>query len=285
MKRFWLSIAILGAFVLTGCRLGNKEAAETEQDTTAADTMAVVVDPDTLLLDEEVKAGMVSASMDELFDDFIFGFDQSNRLQRERTRWPLTSVGKDGQRRQIAREEWQHHYVFMGQDFAMVFWSNAAEMDLPSDTTLCNASVEQIYLHSREIHDYHFQRDTLTGKWMLEAVEVHAFEEHELCDFLDFYGKWATDSLFQREHVTTPLRYTMTDDDAGQTVSGTIDVDQWFTFAPMLPRDVITNVRYGQVYAHTPRLIMQMREPGSGMQTTFTFHRQGDTWRLTALEE
>jgi hypothetical protein len=65
---------------------------------------------------------------------------------------------------------------------------------------------------------------------------------------------------------------------------GFIDVDQWFEFAPELPRDVLTNIRYGQEYADLRRVIMQMRGISNGLQIELSFVREGDSWRLVGYE-
>lgn len=265
--------------VSTASRNPSEKLTDAEWDTLQADV-------DTFPLDEELAEEPVPVTVDEMFDDFAFAFDQSNRLQRQRIRFPLDVVEADGERHEIERSEWEHQSIFLGQDYCTVLWNARRQMTLNEDSSITEVSVEQIYLHSRQVEAFHFQRDTLSGQWQLTMRSTTPFEHFDLMNFLDFYRQFATDSIFQRQHVHDPLRFSMTyEDSETSSIEGTIDVDQWFEFAPEMPQDVITNIRYGQTYPNPNRIIMQMRGFSNSLQNLFTFRRNvSGEWQLIAFE-
>lgn len=241
---------------------------------------------DTFALDLEPAAEPTAMIEDELFNDFIFKFDQSARLQRARVRFPLPVLHLNGDESSIEQADWRHHAIFLGQDFCTVLWNSRQQMSLAQDSSVASARVEQIYLHSRTISAYSFERDTMNGLWMLAEMYDIPFEHTDLEGFFDFYRQFATDSTFQRQHVRTPLRYTTADEDSEyEPITGTIDADQWFEFAPEIPQDVITNVNFGQTYPNPNRMVVQMRGLANGLQSIMIFHRDiSGRWQLTDYE-
>ena len=251
-------------------------------DSLAEDSIAAAAD--TLLLDLETLDTPLPKTVDEVFDDFIFSFDQSNRLQRSRIIFPLPVTEGNGEKHYIQRHEWQHHYLFLHQDFCTVLWNSRRQMDMAQDSSVCEARVDQIYLHSRQIDSYVFQRDSMTGQWMLTEECIVPFEHTDMAPFLDFYSKFVTDSLYQRHHVADPLRYSTSDNEDYDTVVGTINTDQWFEFQPEMPQDVLVHIAYGQTFSNKNRMLLQFRGIRNGLQSLFIFHRDGERWRLTDFE-
>ena len=275
--------------VLAGCRERPQPQAARARHVdgrTVEEPDTLPSEADTLLMDEELAESPLPETVDETFDDFAFAFDQSNRLQRQRILFPLDVVEADGERHQVARAEWEHQSIFLGQDYCTVLWNSSQQMALSDDSCVNAVRVEQIYLHSRVVESFHFERDTLSGKWMLTMRSSTPFEHFDLLDFLEFYRQFATDSVYQRQHVHDPLLFSMTyEDSESGSIEGTIDVDQWFEFAPEMPQDVITNIRYGQNYPNPNRIVMQMRGFSNSLQNLFTFRRNmAGQWELTAFE-
>ena len=241
---------------------------------------------DTLTLDEMTEETPLPVTMDELFDDFIFSFDQSNRLQRARIDFPLTVMEADGSIHAIERSEWHHRYLFLQQDFCTAFWESASQMDVLSrDTNITHARLEHIFLHSRQVDAYLFNRDTLSGEWFLSEEQISSYEHSPLASFLDFYQRFATDSIYQRQHLSHTLRFrTMDEENDYEVIEGTIDADQWTEFAPELPQDVLVCVNYGQSYSNKNRLVMQLRGISNGLQNVLRFQCDEGRWRLTEFE-
>lgn len=289
MKGKWLFGAAVVLTVMVACQMSQRhmEAPEEAEESDFEEVPdSFFCASDTLPMDEELAAAPLPVTVDELFDDFVFLFDQSNRIQRQRILFPLVITEADGETHTMTRKDWEHRSLFLGQDFCTVLWSSRHQMAMAEDSTISQASVEQIYLHSRQIETYRFERDSMTGQWMLVAQYEEPFEQCDLQDFLDFYRQFATDSIYQRSHLKNPLRFTMTDENLEDgTIAGTIDADQWFEFAPDIPQDVITNIRYGQSYRAHNHILMQLRGINNGLQNIFSFSRDDNgRWRLTAFE-
>ena len=290
MKLRSFAIFITGAMTLLACRdagrapiFSDAEVRQLMGGDTIGSTDATV-EADTFAIEPEP----LPHAVDELFDDFIFAFDQNTALQMERVRFPfhIDAIGNEADSI-VNRQQWHHHHVFMHQDFYTVLWGSPREMLLADDIDVAQAAVEQIYLHSRNATSLDFQRDSTSGKWQLVAEQRRSFDEmsSSMMDFLDFYANFATDSIFQRRHVSNNLRFVSTDEDGeDEPIVGFIDVDQWFEFAPELPRDVLTNIRYGQDYSNLRRVIMQMRGISNGLEIQLSFVRDNGTWRLVGYE-
>lgn len=58
---------------------------------------------------------------------------------------------------------------------------------------------------------YYFERKE--GMWMLEAINLRHIEEGEGENFVDFYTRFVTDSVYQSKHITTPLQFVTIDPD------------------------------------------------------------------------
>ena len=278
--------ACVAVALILSCK-GNGKVHVSDADDLLEDTLwtdSLESDADTLLLDLETIDTPLPETVDELFDDFLFSFDQSNRLQRSRILFPLSVINADGETQQIERQEWNHHYMLLHQDYCTVLWNSRRQMVLAQDTSVCDARVDQIYLHSRIIDSYIFHRDSVSRQWMLTEVCKIPFENTDLANFLDFYREFATDSIFQRRHVADPLRYTTTNDDDYEMVEGNINTDQWFEFQPDIPEDILVNIAYGQTYHNAHRMLLQIRGINNGLQTLFVFNRDGERWRLVEYE-
>ncbi|MBR0244673.1 MAG: DUF4348 domain-containing protein [Bacteroidaceae bacterium] len=289
MKQKWVLWALFGSLFVAACikQKQEQEALAPEAPPTLTDEQedSLLAEADTLLLDEELADEPLPTSADELFDDFLFLFDHSNRFQRHRVRFPLPVTEANGDRHEIERRQWQHHSMSLGQDFCTVLWNGHRQMEM-SNEMQNEARVEHIYLHSRLVEIFDFERDSLNGQWMLTAQRSVPLDDYELTNFIDFYREFATDSVFQRRHVHDPLRFSMASEDTEEgMVQGTIDVDQWFEFAPEMPQAVLVNINYGQQYHNPNRVVMQMRGFSDSMQNLFVFRRDGGgRWRLTEFE-
>lgn len=234
---------------------------------------------------ELLEQQSVPQAVDEVFNDFINNFDMKDAFQRQRVAFPLTVSEANGQTTTINADEWQHRYLFMRQDYCTVLWNSEQEMyDFDGMDEPSEASVEQFYLHSGTMTTLSFQRDEL-GRWMLLEIHNGSFQNHELASFIDFYRQFVTDTIYQHQHLMPHLKYATADDESEDgIIEGTIDSEQWRQFAPEMPQDAITNIRYGQTYNHPHRIVMQMYGFADGFQSLFHFRRDGSEWKLTGFE-
>ncbi|MCR5820701.1 MAG: DUF4348 domain-containing protein [Bacteroidaceae bacterium] len=281
-KYFWL---LIGSAFLPACNHGHVEG----DNSICADSDSIFasdsIDADTLPLDDVFEKSPMPITVDELFDDFIFAFDQSNSLQRQRTHFPLPVTDENGNCRYIHKQDWKHRTLFPGHEFCTAFFNYSGQMQMTTSTEGKWAEVENIDLEQKEISRLHFDRDSL-GRWILTGEKAVAYESHLLAGFFDFYQQFISDSTYQIRHVAKSLRYVSSDEDdeESERVEGFIDADQWFEFAPELPKHQLTNILYGQTYNNPNRLIMQIRGLGNGMQNLLVFQLQHHQWILTSYE-
>lgn len=260
-------------------------AHEVLADSTDVGDDGLLEEADTLAFDEAMDEEPLPTNVDETFDEFLFLFNHSNRFQRMRVRFPITMMDAQGTPHELTKRQWEHHSMSLGQDFCTVLWNSQQQMDL-SNEVLERASVEHIYLHSRLVETFDFERDNLSGQWMLAGSRNISFEDYVLAGFLDFYREFSSDSIYQRRHVRDPLNFSMASEDSEDgIIRGTIDVDQWFEFAPEIPSAVLVNINYGQRFENPQRIVMQMRGFSDSMQNLFTFQKDlNGRWKLTAFE-
>lgn len=120
---------------------------------------------------------------DELFDDFIFNYASDEKLQRQRTVFPLPYYNVDTPSR-IEKKYWKHDYLFTRQSYYTMLFDNEEDMDLIGDTTLNSVQVEWIFLQTHMVKKYYFERKK--GMWMLEAINLRHMEKGENENFVDF---------------------------------------------------------------------------------------------------
>lgn len=263
------SICLLVSAVLllmVSCNSGKTESSEQQVDSLLKDSVA----SDSVSLQEEDELPLLPTGeqnrVDELFDDFLFLFVRSRSIQRSRN-----SSGS------------ACDFSFMSGEYCTNLYSSRAEMMLNEDTMLTSASVERIDLGSQMITSFKFAKSG--GKWRLIHQDTYGFENSDMCDFLEFYSHFTTDSTFQTKSMARSIGVSMTDpDDENQTIDGFIDREQWSTICESFPSGVISNIRYGQIYHGRHRMMLEKMAMGEGLGETFTFEKRGGEWKLTQFE-
>ena len=263
-------------FWSTGCT--EKKVAAT--DTTVADS-ADTATTDTL--EQLINEQPMPKAADELFDDFIFNFAANRKLQYSRIQFPLKVVNGKTEKT-VQKSAWKMEHFFMNQGYYTLIFDNRKQMTLVKDTSVNSVVVEKIYLRKKKVKQYVFNR--IDGKWNLVEVNTGAMVQNTNASFLDFYQKFATDSLYQVQHLDDPIHFSGPDpDDDFSNMTGDIAPETWPAFAPELPRDFIYNIMYGQKYTQSNRKIFVMRGIANGMEMELTFQRKGGEWKLTRLSE
>ena len=158
-------------------------------------------------------------------------------------------------------------------------------MDLVGDTSLTSVQVEWIFVKTRMMKKYYFER--IKGAWILEAINLRPIERDENEDFVEFFGHFATDSLFQSLRVCEPLAFVTTDpDDDFSVLETTLDLNQWFAFKPALPAERLSNINYGQRNDDgSPTKILALKGIGNGFSNILYFRRKAGEWELYKFED
>ncbi len=221
---------------------------------------------------------------DETFDDFIFSFASDKKMQQQRIHFPLI-FNNNNTVTKIKREFWKKDDFFTKQSYYTMLFDNESDMDLMSDTSLNSAQFEWVYMKTNMIKKYNFKRKK--GAWMLESIFLHPIEPSENENFVDFFHKFANDSIFQRSRIHQPLIFVTTDpDDDFSILETTMEINQWFAFAPKLPKDKFSNINYGQKNSsNSSTKILTMKGLANGFSNTLYFRRQGKEWEFYKFED
>ena len=268
---------IIGAisFSSTGC---------TEKKTSANDSDSVsIVKPaaTTDTIDQIIAEAPVPKAADELFDDFIFNFAANRKLQMKRITFPLP-VTTRGNTSYITAKRWKMEHFFMHQEFYTLIFDNMKQMNVVKDTTIDNAIVEKINLQRNSIKQYIFKR--IDGQWMMTGIVNGGISKSKNASFLRFYHHFANDSIFQVNSINDPLDFTgPSPDDDFSDMTGILSPEQWPSFAPELPKDMIYNIIYGNSYTESSKKIFVIRGIANGLETELTFQKKSGKWKLTKI--
>ena len=273
-------LAVLTVVYFTSVGCSDKKPAQvhdsTSVDSVIADTQAV---DSTEKLIEETP---MPKAADELFDDFVFNFAANRKLQMKRVHFPLPVYHNDKLVKSIGKRAWKMEHFFMHQDYYTLILDNQKQMNLVKDTAIDHVVIEKVFYAKKKVQQFLFNR--INGEWMMTSINYKPMYTNMNASFLKFYGKFATDSAFQAEHLHNPVKFVGPDpDDDFSTMSGDIEPETWPAFAPQLPHGMIYNIIYGQKYAESNQKIFVIRGIANGMETILTFKRVHGKWMLTKL--
>lgn len=273
-----LAVLTVVCFTSVGC--SDKKPAQvhdsTSVDSVIADTQAV---DSTEKLIEETP---MPKAADELFDDFVFNFAANRKLQMKRVHFPLPVYHNDKLVKSIGKRAWKMEHFFMHQDYYTLIFDNQKQMNLVKDTAIDHVVIEKVFYAKKKVQQFLFNR--INGEWMMTSINYKPMYTNMNASFLKFYGKFATDSAFQAEHLHNPVKFVGPDpDDDFSTMSGDIEPETWPAFAPQCAHGMIYNIIYGQKYAESNQKIFVIRGIANGMETILTFKRVHGKWMLTKL--
>lgn len=279
MKKLIAGVVVLSVFAACGNKKVNMDpfaAITTEVDSIRQrlDSAHQVKSPEA---PEPIEA-------DESFDDFIYNFASDDALQRQRVKFPLPYYnGND--KLNIEEEDWKHDSLFTRQSYYTLLFDREEDMDLVGDTALTSVQVEWMDIKTRMMKKYYFER--IRGAWILEAINLRPIERNENEDFIEFFSKFATDSIFQSRRVRNPLAFVTTDpDDDFSILETTLDFNQWLAFKPVLPDGHLSNINYGQRNDdRSPTKILALKGIGNGFSNLLYFRKRGEGWELYKFED
>lgn len=219
---------------------------------------------------------------DELFDDFLFNFIGNRKLQIERVKFPLPVI-KGKQTTMLTRKQWKMEQLFLKQGFYTMILDNEKQLELSKDTTVNHVVVEKVQLDSKTVEQFVFNREE--GLWMLTEINHDAMTQNSNAAFLDFYARFATDSLFQVESLGEPVKTTVPDpDDDFSMIDGEFYPEQWQDFQPqVLPKGFLYTISYGQELKKGKQKIFIIRGISNGLETEMTFQLKEGKWKLVKL--
>lgn len=277
MIRVLKKVLLVCCIGLAACSDGRRQvdtsAGEALQDSIVAETDSIDV------VAEEGDAMPVGA--DELFDDFFFNYASSRHQQLERTRFPLAVINID-KPLQVQKKDWKMETFFMKDDCYTLFFDSQEQMELMSDTTLMRVVVERFEISDNVVEQFVFSRES--GRWMLHEVRLQELPQNPNAQFLKFYERFATDSLFQQESLADRIIFSGPDpDDDFATIDGVITPDFWEAFRPELPSGKLYNIVYGPQNPASIEKIFLLRGIDNGVEVELTFKLKRGRWKLTKL--
>lgn len=273
-----LAVLTVVCFTSVGC--SDKKPAQVH-DSTSVDS--VIADTQTVDSTEKlIEETPMPKAADELFDDFVFNFAANRKLQMKRVHFPLPVYHNDKLVKTIGKRAWKMEHFFMHQDYYTLIFDNQKLMNLVKDTAIDHVVIEKVFYAKKKVQQFLFNR--INGEWMMTSINYKPMYSNMNASFLKFYGRFATDSAFQAEHLHNPVKFVGPDpDDDFSTMSGDIEPETWPAFAPQLPHGMIYNIIYGQKYAESNQKIFVIRGIANGMETILTFKRVHGKWMLTKL--
>ena len=273
-----LAVLTVVCFTSVGC--SDKKPAQVHDSTSVDSVIADTQDVDST--EKLIEETPMPKAADELFDDFVFNFAANRKLQMKRVHFPLPVYHNDKLVKSIGKRAWKMEHFFMHQDYYTLIFDNQKQMNLVKDTAIDHVVIEKVFYAKKKVQQFLFNR--INGEWMMTSINYKPMYTNMNASFLKFYGKFATDSAFQAEHLHNPVKFVGPDpDDDFSTMSGDIEPETWPAFAPQLPHGMIYNIIYGQKYAESNQKIFVIRGIANGMETILTFKRVHGKWMLTKL--
>jgi hypothetical protein len=226
-------------------------------------------------------------AVDELFDDFFYTFAVNPVFQLRRINFPLPCIDGDATK-EITRDDWQQYNRFNSQDYFSFIYERDEDTALQKDTAINRVNVEWIYLQDDYVETYTFRR--FKSKWILMSVTVSDIDALPNGEFLRFYAHFVSDSAFQAESISEPLKFVLTDeadeDDEGTESDTLLDISGWMAMRDELPipHEALVSVDYGQPSQNRQHKTLLMAGMGDGLFMKFQFRREDGNWMLTAIE-
>lgn len=269
-----LAVLILAGAMMAACSDGRQRNGV--QNAIFADSILMPGDS----MDTEV-AENVPAEADELFDDFFFNYASHKLWQRERTVFPLLVV--DGEKTtKIEQHQWKQEFFFMKQDYYTLLFDSPGQRELVHDTAMADVTVERIDLEEARVQQFLFSRRS--GRWMLHEIKWQPLTSNPNAQFLAFYQRFASDSVFQHKSLASQIVFSGPDpDDDFSVINGVITPDFWDAFKPELPQPIIYNIVYGQQDPAATQKIFLLRGIANELEVEMTFNLQYGRWKLTKL--
>lgn len=279
MRKLIAGVIALG--LLLSCSNSKTKGGPFAATNNGVDSASVAVDS---ILAEDLSEEPEPTQADESFDDFIYNFASDNALQRRRIKFPLPYY-KEERKLNIEEKHWKHDSLFTNDRIYTILFDKEKDMDLVGDTSLTSVQVEWIYVKTQMLKHYYFER--IKGAWILEAINYRPLQKDGNEDFMEFFARFATDSLFQSSRIAHPLIFVTSDpDDDFSILETSLDLNQWFAFKPELPTVRLSNIRYGQrIDANSSTKILALKGVGNGFSNILYFRRRAGEWKLYKFED
>lgn len=249
------------------------------------------------LFSEEPEAEP-SVTVDENFNDFLFTFLHNSNFQSQRIVLPLPvcNIVEVGGTSIRTLQDFSALMQDVDKDYYVLLLDNLDELDSAPLDAASQARVHVVDLASEQVNSFSCSRDD--GLWKIQSLVRHTLVTFAYADFMYFYRRFASDSIYQAAHVAHPLTVCLEDEEGeGDIIEGTIDADQFPAFSPVLPSGRFMIIEYGTVTDDDGtrqrdsgtgildrRCVMAKCGIGNGMMDILTFEKGTEEWKLTEIE-
>ncbi len=295
MKKLLFLFVPLMAFGILSLGLGSCKDSKKDNEVESTDSLQDdddldSLDADTAVVDntpvsqaeEIIDATPMPKTADELFDDFFFNFSNSRKVQKERIKWPL-EMEVNGAKKTMAENQWSMERFYADDGFYVMLLDDDKQTKLAKDTSVTSVAVKHVNIPNNSLETFSFNR--IEGRWMMTLLEKESLSESRNANFLKFYQKFATDTLFCQQSLAETIKFTGPDEeDENITTTRDITAEEYGMWAPELATDFYT-LSYGQKNESSNSKVFIMRQPASSQECRLYFRRQGSKWTLYRLEE
>ncbi len=276
-----VALAISGAIGVAGCG-GRQTADEAWVDSVleACDS----IPEDTLVYDVEDLP--LSEAVDGNFVDFLYTFTHNRTFQLSRLQLPLAVMDDAEEPQRYIRNQRTFDGEFnpTSKDYYVLLLNDLSELENAFGDGATTAALHLVDLPANRIRCFDCVRTE--GIWQVVMENDKSLGSYSRGGFLEFYHRFATDSVYQIAHIAQPLNISMPDEDEeGEMIEGTIDADQFPVFSPELPVGQIMVMECGERACNPNRVVMVKCGMASSMMDVLTFERDGEGWKLVSLEE
>lgn len=247
----------------------------------AADSV-LAVPPDT------VQSGDTTAvapppTVDELFADFIYSYTTNRRFQLERTDFPVREYVDGRLRGSVEKSRWRFDRLYYKHSLHIIILDSERKVRRLLSVRPDTVRVEWLLFGKKRCRQYLFVRER--GLWRMNRINIFPISRHADAEFLEFYDRFASDSVFQSQHLAETIDFTTYDEDNHfQKIEGLIEKDQWPAFHPDLPADDIFNIDYGMGLGNRNVRVISVRGNSNSMSSIFKFVRKRNGWTLVKFE-
>ena len=277
MKKLYLGLLLAVAAV--SCT--NKKTAQTETVAQTAVEDSAEANADTIGIDSAETTP--PPAVDELFADFIYSYTTNRSFQYRRTDFPLKKYENGKFAGAVNRIDWKFDKLYYKHSLHIIILDGEKELNNLINLKPDTVRVEWLLFSRRRCKQYVFAREN--GSWRMNRINYFPISRHKDAGFLNFYEKFATDSVFQSEHLNETIDFiTFDEDNHYQKIEGLIESDQWPVFHPELPANDIFNIDYGLGLHNKNVRVVSVRGNSNGMSSMFKFVRHKGVWKLVKFE-
>lgn len=228
--------------------------------------------------------------VDDNFEDFLYAYSVDSNLQYLRTSFPLPIYLGDSLT-YCAEEEWELDSLLVRSPYYSFLLDDVAQDTLLTTDDISEVKVSYYDVNHETCRRYYFKK--IKGVWLLEALHYapsHLLEntQSKLGTFINFWMKFANDSIFQQQHIKRTLPYVTVDEQHSDSIiQGVIDSEQWPSFRPYLQSDHLISLDYGQCLSSKSReRLVILKGSGSGFLLNLSFSLNfNNCWKLVRYED